>query len=208
MFQGGRARMLKFLIINLGRDRIILSYPWLREFNPEIDWPTKFIKGPPFLAVDATIEPNSLITHAKQFTHRRYLNPNEQALIRHMDGEYKEENPPQGQKEDHTFVTIFDQRKHRSAPLPLGALERIKNELNQVEKYLDLTKTAQSTDQSLEEDFAETMKEQQARYVMQTQFTPDMPSETKIKTQEQQFEHLIKLFPLATIAQLKEENHQ
>jgi hypothetical protein len=29
MFQGGRARMLKFLIVNLGRDQIILGYPWL-----------------------------------------------------------------------------------------------------------------------------------------------------------------------------------
>jgi gag-polyprotein putative aspartyl protease len=69
-FQGGRARMLKFLIVDLGRDQIILGYPWLREFNLDIDWPTKFIKGPPFLAVDATIEPDNLLTHAKQFTRR------------------------------------------------------------------------------------------------------------------------------------------
>jgi gag-polyprotein putative aspartyl protease len=76
MFQGGRARMLKFLIVDLGRDRIILGYPWLQEFNPKIDWPMKFIKGPPFLAADATIEPNDLVNYAKLFTCRRYLNPN------------------------------------------------------------------------------------------------------------------------------------
>jgi hypothetical protein len=29
MFQGGRARMLKFLIVDLGQDWIILGYPWL-----------------------------------------------------------------------------------------------------------------------------------------------------------------------------------
>jgi Aspartyl protease len=29
MFHRGRARMLKFLIIDLGRDQIILGYPWL-----------------------------------------------------------------------------------------------------------------------------------------------------------------------------------
>ena len=81
MFQGGRARMLKFLIIDLGRDHIIFSYPWLREFNPDINWPTKFIKGPPFLAADATIEPNDLIKHTKLFTRRRHLNPNGRALI-------------------------------------------------------------------------------------------------------------------------------
>ena len=60
--------MLKFLIVNLGRDRIIFGYPWLREFNPEIDWPTKFIKGLPFLTADATIELNDLIRYAKLFT--------------------------------------------------------------------------------------------------------------------------------------------
>ena len=123
MFQGGRVRMLKFLIVDLGRDQIILSYPWLREFNPKIDWPTKFIKGPPFLAADATIEPNDLVNHAKLFTCRRYLNPNGRAIIRHMPGEYEDDNPELGQTEDHTFVTMFDPRKHRSAPLPPEAQE-------------------------------------------------------------------------------------
>jgi Retroviral aspartyl protease len=28
----------RFYVTNLGQDRIILGYPWLREFNPEIDW--------------------------------------------------------------------------------------------------------------------------------------------------------------------------
>jgi Retroviral aspartyl protease len=28
----------RFYITNLGQDRVILGYPWLREFNPEIDW--------------------------------------------------------------------------------------------------------------------------------------------------------------------------
>ena len=69
MFQGGRARMLKFLIVDLGRDRIIFGYLWLQEFNPEIDWPTKYIKGPPFLTADVTIELNDLLKHAKLFTH-------------------------------------------------------------------------------------------------------------------------------------------
>jgi gag-polyprotein putative aspartyl protease len=81
IFQGDRARMLKFLIVDLGRDRIILGYPWFREFNPDIDWPRKFVKGPAFLAADATIAPNDLITHAKTFTRRRYLNPNGRAFI-------------------------------------------------------------------------------------------------------------------------------
>jgi hypothetical protein len=156
MFQGGRVRMLKFLIVDLGRDRIILRYPWLREFNLEIDWPTKFIKEPPFLAADPTIEPNNLITHTRLFTCRRYLNPNRWAFIWHMPGEYEEDDPLPGQEEDHTFITTSKPRIHQSAPLPLGAEEHIKNELNQVKKYLDLTKTAQTLP---ENNFAETIKE-------------------------------------------------
>jgi hypothetical protein len=27
-----------FYVTNLGQDRVILGYPWLQEFNPEIDW--------------------------------------------------------------------------------------------------------------------------------------------------------------------------
>ena len=81
-----------------------------------------------------------------------------------MPGEYEDDDPKPGQTEDHTFVTTFDPQKHRSALLPTGAQERIQTELNKVEKYLDLTKTAQmsQTDHSQNEDFTETMKEQQA----------------------------------------------
>jgi hypothetical protein len=68
VFQGGRAQMLKFLIVDLGQDRIILGYLWFREFNLDIDWPTKFVKGPLFLAAGTTIAPNDLITHARTFT--------------------------------------------------------------------------------------------------------------------------------------------
>jgi hypothetical protein len=70
VFQGETSKMIKFIITDLGRDRLILGYPWLKAFNPEINWVTKFIKGPPFLAVDATIDSNQLKRHAKDFTHK------------------------------------------------------------------------------------------------------------------------------------------
>jgi hypothetical protein len=95
-----------------------------------------------------------------------------------MSGEYKDDDPLPGQEEDHTFVTTYEPRKHQSTPLPPGAEECIKNELNRVEKYLDLTRTAQT------------------------------PSTMKIRTQEQKFEELINSSPLAKIAALKEENRQ
>jgi hypothetical protein len=34
-------------VTNLGDDRAILGYPWLRDFNPKIDWPTGKLEGPP-----------------------------------------------------------------------------------------------------------------------------------------------------------------
>jgi hypothetical protein len=36
--RGERQLAQRFYVTNLGQDHIILGYPWLREFNPEIDW--------------------------------------------------------------------------------------------------------------------------------------------------------------------------
>ena len=30
---------------NLGRDQIILGYPWFQKFNPHFDWNTHTLKG-------------------------------------------------------------------------------------------------------------------------------------------------------------------
>jgi hypothetical protein len=32
--------------MNLGDNRILLGYPWLEEFNPNIDWKVGAMKGP------------------------------------------------------------------------------------------------------------------------------------------------------------------
>jgi hypothetical protein len=44
--QGTKKVPTKFYITNLGSDRAILGYPWLRDFNPDIDWPTGKLNGP------------------------------------------------------------------------------------------------------------------------------------------------------------------
>ena len=125
-----------------------------------------------------------------------------------MTDEYKDEDPPPGQKESHTFVTTYEPRKHRSAPLPEGAAKRVANELNRVEKYLDLTKTARHPDTlENEDDFAETIKEQHTRKLLETQFAQTRNKLT-IGTQERQLENIINSSPLAKVAQLKEENRQ
>jgi len=35
---GGQQKQAKFFITNLGKEQAILGYPWLKEFNPEINW--------------------------------------------------------------------------------------------------------------------------------------------------------------------------
>ena len=34
----GQQKLQQFFLTSLGRDRMILGYPFLREFNPQIDW--------------------------------------------------------------------------------------------------------------------------------------------------------------------------
>ena len=93
-----------------------------------------------------------------------------------MTDEYEdnESDLDENGEESHTFVTQFKPRKHRSAPLPEGATKHIQNKLNRVKKHLNLTKTAQrqqSDTLEYDEDFMETVKEQQARRLLETQFT-------------------------------------
>jgi hypothetical protein len=44
--RGGRKVMQRFYITNLGSDKMILGYPWLCAFNPDIDWPNCKLIGP------------------------------------------------------------------------------------------------------------------------------------------------------------------
>jgi hypothetical protein len=102
-----------------------------------------------------------------------------------MTEEYEDEDPQPGQEERHTFVTTYEPRKHRSVPLPEGTAKRVKNKLNRVERHLDLTKTARHSSTTMnDDDFAKTIKEQQARKLLEMQFTPT-PNKPTIGTQEQ-----------------------
>jgi len=42
----GRKVMQRFYVTNLGLDKMILGYPWLCTFNPDIDWPNYKLIGP------------------------------------------------------------------------------------------------------------------------------------------------------------------
>jgi hypothetical protein len=37
----------RFYVTGLSRIELILGYPWLQDFNPQVDWPTNTIPGPP-----------------------------------------------------------------------------------------------------------------------------------------------------------------
>ena len=44
---GTQVRVQRFYIANLGADRFILGFPWLYEFNPDIDWRKHTANGLP-----------------------------------------------------------------------------------------------------------------------------------------------------------------
>jgi hypothetical protein len=44
---GQKEKAQKFYITNLGKDRIILGYPWLQDYNPQIDWTNGTVEGQP-----------------------------------------------------------------------------------------------------------------------------------------------------------------
>ena len=41
---GDQQKWQEFYVTNLGKDRLILGFPWLKEFNPHIDWTAATIK--------------------------------------------------------------------------------------------------------------------------------------------------------------------
>ena len=45
--RGTQIRVQRFYIANLGTDRFILGFPWLYEFNPDIDWRQHTANGLP-----------------------------------------------------------------------------------------------------------------------------------------------------------------
>jgi hypothetical protein len=43
--QGNEEKNMFFFVASLGKDRIILGYPFLHEFNPHIDWRMRTLEG-------------------------------------------------------------------------------------------------------------------------------------------------------------------
>ena len=43
--QGTHVEKMGFYVANLGRDRLILGYPWFQKFNPQFNWKTNTLEG-------------------------------------------------------------------------------------------------------------------------------------------------------------------
>ena len=43
--RGTQVEKMGFYVANLGRDRLILGYPWFQKFNPQFDWKTNTLEG-------------------------------------------------------------------------------------------------------------------------------------------------------------------
>jgi hypothetical protein len=62
----------KFFITSLGGDQAIFGYPWLRVFNPDIDWKAGQVLGPPIRVETALLqwawakEINQIVLAARQ----------------------------------------------------------------------------------------------------------------------------------------------
>jgi disulfide oxidoreductase YuzD len=53
---GRKEDLQKFFITSLGGDRAIFGYPWLRVFNPDIDWKAGQVLGPPIRVETALLQ--------------------------------------------------------------------------------------------------------------------------------------------------------
>jgi hypothetical protein len=61
--RGNRKVKQRFYITGLSGIELILGYPWLRDFNPQIDWPTNKLIGPTVRLSTTTHQP---LPHIRQ----------------------------------------------------------------------------------------------------------------------------------------------
>ena len=46
VIKGNKKERQQFFVTNLGRDRLLLGYPWFKAFKPDIDWENGTLLGP------------------------------------------------------------------------------------------------------------------------------------------------------------------
>jgi hypothetical protein len=69
---GEREKAQKFYITDLGKDRIILGFPWLEEYNPQINWKEGTVEGQPLHI--STVHDNLQYLLAKKLVQNLQIN--------------------------------------------------------------------------------------------------------------------------------------
>src|SRR5579863_9425212 len=64
--KGNKKVQQAFYVTNLGKNEAILGYPWLQEFNPDIDWMVAKVLEPPTMIETITKGRNNLQIQAAQ----------------------------------------------------------------------------------------------------------------------------------------------
>ena len=59
--RGTQVEKLGFYVANLGRDQLILGYPWFKKFNPDFNWKSNSLEGDA-IEIDTAGYQNKLIT--------------------------------------------------------------------------------------------------------------------------------------------------
>jgi hypothetical protein len=155
---GNKEQCIKFFVMNLGKDRMILGHPWLRKFNPVIDWK----KGTINRKLDITT------TAAKRFTGQQHI-----LMARRLLSEPRIDRQPQitmmAELEAHAHSITNNRRIHTSE---LGEHIRKTSIAQQMaEKAYDKDKV--NTEQTIPPEYQQHKKvfsEQEA-----TRFLPPQP---------------------------------
>jgi hypothetical protein len=113
----------QFHVTNLGRDQIILGYPWLEAFNPPIDWQNGKILGPQ-TKFKTTMAISREHEQEAYNIRRLYLEQQEQirkvTIAQQMAEKYyedhKEENPRDIPPEYQRHVQVFSEKEAECFP--------------------------------------------------------------------------------------------
>ena len=132
----GKEEQQRFYVADLGTDRVILGFPWLREWNPKIDWPTKKLEGGAVSAKTMTLPEWAKIgllsfqaqrvarDHYLQEGDVVYVQVNKMNVAQQWAIEANKEKPPtKVPKEYQDYNDIFSEEKAKQLPPTRGEFD-------------------------------------------------------------------------------------
>src|SRR6201985_3738054 len=123
----GKEDLQDFYITNLGKDHIILGYPFLKKFNPQIDWKEGKLNKP--LAIQSTFfkRLDTIVNHWQKKAQRlQGLEPGDAVYIRKTstswqmnEDYYKKQEPvkePTIPEEYRQYASVFSEEESKQFP--------------------------------------------------------------------------------------------